>query len=144
MKVINGVEWDEKGLVMSKNNLGQVFLLGCAEYPKADGEKVAVFFTTERAFLFFDSNDGVLWSMEEMKNAYVAKDSDFRCGDFPYGFEEYREVCSASNDDGEDFVSEVASNVLEYYGISSAEASADIRNRLVSLASFRVEKDMLA
>lgn len=144
MKTINGVEWNEKGLVMSKNNVGQVFLLGCAEYPKDDGETVAVFFTADCAFLFFDSNDGVLWNMEEMKNAYVAKDSDFRSGDFPNGFEEYREICTAVNDDGEDFVSDIAENVLTYYGIGKPEVAEDIKKRLASLASFRVEKDMLA
>ena len=143
MKSINNVDWDEKGLVMTKNSLGAVFLLGCVEYKKDNGEVVAVFFTADKAFLFYDSADEVLWSMEEMKNNYVDKKSPFRCGDFPEGFEEYRQVCSAMNDDGEDFVSDVATEVLAHYGLTSPEVAEDIKHRLESLASFRVEKDML-
>lgn len=144
MKVINNVQWDEKGLVMTKNNLGSVFLLGCCEYNKGDGEKVAVFFTTENAFLFYDMEDEVLWSMSEMKNAYVAKGSPFQGGDFPEGFDEFRQVCSAMNDDGDDFVSEVNMEVLTYYGIGREDVAQDIVARLQSLAKFREEKDMLS
>lgn len=144
MKAINNVEWDEKGLIMTKNNLGPVFLLGCAEYEKEGGEKVAVFFTANSAFLFYDANDGVLWSMSEMKNSYVAKGSDLQSGDFPENFDEYRQLCTAMNDDGEDIVSDVAMEVLTYYGIGREEVAQDIKNRLASLSSFREEKDMLS
>ena len=144
MKTINNVQWDEKGLVMTKNNLGPVFLLGCQEYAKESGEKVAVFFTATKAFLFFDSDDGVLWSMSEMKNAYVAKNSDFQGVDFPEGFEEYRQICTAMNDEGEDYVSDVAIDVLKYYGIGTDEVANDIRARMESLSSFREERDMLS
>lgn len=143
MKKINNVDWDEKGLVMTKNNLGPVFLLGCAEYDKEDGSKVAVFFTATSAFLFFDSADGVLWSMSEMKNSYVAKGSDLQSGDFPENFDEYRQICTAMNDDGDDLVSEVSMEVLTYYGIGREDVAHDIRHRLESLASFREEKDVL-
>lgn len=143
MKAINNVQWDEKGLVMTKNKIGPVFLLGCVEYAKEDGTKVAGFFTTDKAFLFYDSSEEVLWSMSEMKNAYVAKNSDFQGGDFPEGFEEYREICTAVNDDGADFVSDVNMEVLTYYGIGTEEVAKDIVARLSSLASFREEKDMM-
>ena len=144
MKVINNVQWDEKGLVMTKNNLGSVFLLGCCEYSKGEGETVAVFFTTEKAFVFYDLDDEVLWSMSEMKNAYVAKGSSFQGGDFPEGFDEFRQICSAMNDGDEDFISDVNMEVLTYYGIGREDVANDIVARLKSLASFREEKDMLS
>ena len=141
MKKINGVDWDEKGLVMTKNNIGNVFLLGAANYPNANGEMIAVFFTSERAFFFVDEQGN--WSMKELRDEYVAKDSALRYGDFPIDFDGYREICVASNDDGEDFVGDVNMDMLSTFGIGTAEVAEDIQKRLKSLANFRVEVDML-
>lgn len=126
--VVNNVvkmEWDKKGFLCTKGTQGNAFVMATKVYPSTKGGEVAVFFTTDTAFVWGAIDD--LWSQQELRD-WVKKEYDYA---FPHQYDAYLPVISSSG--------EVDESLLDTLGIS--EFKQDIEYRLDDVRPYSVEKD---
>lgn len=79
--VVNDVvkkQWDEKRFIVRKTGDGrEVFIAACQEYETDAYNNVAVFFSTNQAYVLYDPNDDYLVNFHEMYDTLTEFEDNF-------------------------------------------------------------------